>query len=112
MATWPVNSIGQPAYGMGENFNFPQIKHDFEANYQQTRKQFSRGRNQFPLTFPLMPNSAFGCLKMFVNSNTGGMFGFAHPVTSTVYTCTIASQLEATIVSPGFYSAKITLEEV
>ena len=112
MATWTVTSFGQPEYGMGEAYQYPQIKHDFEANYQQTRKQFTRPRHKFDLSWKLMPNSAYGCLKMFVNSNAGGMFGFAHPVTTAVHTCRFGSQLESTIVAPGFWSAKITLEEV
>lgn len=112
MATWPVNSIGLPEYGMKETPYRPQITHEFEANYGASRPAFSRTVHKFDMSWKLMPNSAYGCLKMFVNSNMGGMFGFQHPVTTTVHTCRFGSQLEATIVSPGFWSARITLEEV
>jgi hypothetical protein len=74
MVTWNTNSFGLPEYGMGESFSKPMIKHDFEANYGASRPAFSRGVNKFDLSWKLMPNSAYGCLKTFVNSNMGGMF--------------------------------------
>jgi hypothetical protein len=41
------------------------------------------------------------------------MFGFAHPVTTTVHTCTIVSgSLRSRILSYGYRTAEIALEEV
>jgi hypothetical protein len=112
MATWPVNSIGLPSYGMSEINYRPQIKHEFEANYQQVRQKVSRTRKKFELSWNMMTNSQHAALEMFVNSSTGMQFGFQHPVTSVVHTCTIETDLQSTIVAPGFWSAKITLGEM
>lgn len=111
MATWPTSQIGNPNYGMVETVVRPQVTHEFEANYGASRPMYTRKRRRFSLSYGLMPNSAYDYLDTFVGSNYGTAVDFYHPVTNSVFSCRFGSDLESTIVSYGFRSAKMVLEE-
>ena len=113
MASWPsVNSLGYPSYGMTEDNYNPTIQTEFEANYLMTRRRGTRSRKKWSLSWGLLPEAQYQTLLSFVNTATGEMFGWTHPVTFAVYTCTIMGNLTGAIVSPGFRSAKIDIGEI
>jgi len=94
-----------------ENY-IPMIQSEFEGNYMQTRPRATRVRKRWNLSWGVLPEAEFQTLQLFVNTATGNMFGWTHPVTTSVHTCTILGYLNSGVISPGFRSAKIGIGEI
>jgi hypothetical protein len=114
MADWPVNSIQNPAYGMGDDYFRAEIRSDYEGGYAQTRPRATRGISQFPpLEWPIMPEAQYQTLLTFAKSNMGGSFNWWHPVSSAQYLCRFTGEkIFSRPVSPGYRYVRAYLEEV
>lgn len=113
MANWPSSSLSNPAYGMGDDFYKAMVRTDFEAGYVQSRQVATRARRVFPnVSWPLMTEAQLTTLKTFANSNMGSTFTMSHAVSGEVMTVRFTDgYVRSTIVSPGYRSVKVALEE-
>jgi hypothetical protein len=112
MADWPVNSIQNPAFGMGDDYFRKQVASDFEGGYYQSRPAATKGYQVFPLEWPLIPEAQFQTLRTFAKSNTGNSFNWWHPVSSVQYTCWFEDKqypVKSVIASPGYRRVRTTL---
>ena len=96
-----------------------QVKVPFQAGYGHSRKQHTRPRKKFTLSYNYMDEGNLfgtgGYMDHF-NTNQGGSFNFTHPARGTTYTVRYAEDgIDYTIsrkFSPYKYKVTIKLEEL
>lgn len=106
MADWPA--IQDPTFSMFKQWPYrPQVRTQKEANYVQSRVQFSRTRWHFELGWAGLSDTDYNLLVAFFDANQGGTFNWTHWISGTVYVVGFADdQLpEATPVAPSIDGA-------
>jgi hypothetical protein len=108
---WP--SIVAPAYGTGGEQYQPQIRTEFEANYVQSRKRYSRMLMRWTLRWNAMPEADFQTLMAFFETNQGVAFNWTEPVTSAGRIVRFSMDgIQWTHINKGFRSVACELEEI
>ena len=108
MAVFPSTPI--PRYGSNRGKKLNSIRTESEAGYGQTRRQFTKHRVMYELSYDNITNAEYNILEAFFLANQGTIFTFTHPKEASAVDVMFAhDEITANDTDIGRCTTKISL---